>query len=209
VDAIAVRTARSAEEWAERLMASMDIGKEFDRNFIHAQLTQLSRAASDKVLEALEARRLRVVIDKSAKRAYAVRATKEGRGSGVSLRNSIAFPKMSATDPATFLHEVGHHIEYSVLDANGELPVGTVFRDFHARDPEVVKALGVGYRKDEVYMPDDWSHPYIGKVYGGQSSEVVSMGIQQLFQGNDYSFEKDSGKALLRYTLGILRGGMP
>jgi hypothetical protein len=78
---------------------------------------------------------------------------------------------------ATAFHELGHRFEKTIpglMEAE---------KAFYARRTtgEELKWLGRPYGKSEKTRRDDFVHPYMGKEYGGQWYELVSMGFQYAY----------------------------
>ena len=89
--------------------------------------------------------------------------------------------KYGGYNTKTLFHEMGHHVEYASHNQGGE--VGTRFVRGRATGPaKRLSSLdpGKGYDRDEVAVPDHFIDPYVGKVTGPGSSEVISMGLQVL-----------------------------
>jgi len=83
---------------------------------------------------------------------------------------------------ATVIHEMGHVLEYSDPAMLGR---SNRFLLQRARG-ETAQSLsslvpGGGYMPSEMAWPDEFIHPYMGKVYYGEASEVVSMGLQMFY----------------------------
>lgn len=100
-------------------------------------------------------------------------------------------------------HEYGGHrtetvfpevvaIEKSFYERRTTLPNGK---------REELKWMGVGYDNSEVTRRDHFINPYIGKDYGGSAYEIVSMGMDCLYNGR-YNIFNDSEH--LDLMLGIL-----
>lgn len=91
--------------------------------------------------------------------------------------------------PRTVFHEHGHHFEYSdprIAEAARE------WRDRRATGSE--RSLNditgsIAYSQIETAMPGKYIDPYVGKIYPGGNTEVVSMGIE--------NFHSDSGMIAL------------
>lgn len=81
---------------------------------------------------------------------------------------------------ATMLHEVGHFIEY---DREGATQASRELIERRATGPMTyLSEISSNYRDDEVYLPDKFVDPYVGKIYGHHTagSEVIAMGLQHL-----------------------------
>ena len=76
----------------------------------------------------------------------------------------------------TIAHEYGHHVETSNFEIQNRR------REFiESRTVNKAQPLGGDYNKDELYRDDNFTSRYVSKTYSDpRSSEVVSMGIQQL-----------------------------
>jgi len=80
------------------------------------------------------------------------------------------------------VHEIGHTLEFwSPRTAKAT-------KAFRARRTKLAsgkvakkKPLGKSYGKDEVFLEDDFHSDYVGKVYDGNSTEVLSMGVERLY----------------------------
>lgn len=82
-------------------------------------------------------------------------------------------------ESSTPLHEVSHHWEYRI---EGMDKLTKAFRIGRAPG-EVAHWLGENYKHDEKAVRDEFFSAYMGKDYGswGQSSEVFTMGMEDLF----------------------------
>ncbi len=89
-----------------------------------------------------------------------------------------------------FVHELGHAIEYSnkaVMDAVGEF----YKRRTQGYSEELMSNFGPGYKPDEVAIADQFPHPYVGKkIYSDGASEVISMGLQLMYD-NPVKFARE------------------
>lgn len=74
-------------------------------------------------------------------------------------------------------HEMGHRFENMYPEI---LMIEKQFYDRRTRDEEL-KWLGPGYSKDEVTRFDHFIKPYMGKDYGGEGYELLSMGLEGLY----------------------------
>ena len=77
----------------------------------------------------------------------------------------------------TAVHELGHRFERSVPGIKEQ---EKAFYDRRTAGLPL-EWLGSGYRKDEVTRKDDFTHPYMGKDYGGSAYELVSMGFEYAY----------------------------
>lgn len=93
---------------------------------------------------------------------------------------------MTGTRETTPFHEIGHMIEFF---NSGALRISKSFVE-HRTVGESFKLLSKifednRYRDDEITKPDDFISPYIGKEYG-EASEVLSMGLEQIFSPTSF-----------------------
>ena len=88
---------------------------------------------------------------------------------------------------STALHEMGHRIEYTTVG------VQDIEEEFYQRRTkgESLQWLGGNYGRSERTRRDDFTHPYMGKSYGGDAWEILSMGLEGVFYGNYELYEKD------------------
>lgn len=77
----------------------------------------------------------------------------------------------------TAYHELGHRFEDTV---KGILEAEKVFYDRRTKG-EDLKWLGSGYSRDEKARKDHFIDAYMGKDYGGDAYELVSMGFQYAY----------------------------
>ena len=105
-----------------------------------------------------------------------------------------------AASLSTNIHELGHRMERSVpaiLKAERE------FYDMRTNG-EKLEWLGAGYCKKEKTRRDHFYSPYMGKDYGGDAYELVSMGFQHIF--TNYEGFKKNDPDMLKWSLGLLAG---
>ncbi len=93
-----------------------------------------------------------------------------------------------ANGAGTVVHEWGHAMEWQ------DEGIGRQAQDFLKRRTEGEEAkpmseLGRGYRRDEMGRDDDFAKTfgkahgrYVGKDYSGRASEIMSMGLEKLYQ---------------------------
>ncbi len=111
----------------------------------------------------------------------------------------VVGPSVSAS---TLVHEFGHVLEHQ----DGNL-VGSLSKAFAMS--EVAKSKQKldrpsRYEPHEVMAKDGFLDAYIGKFYPQEASEVLSMGLQYLYEDPLYFYEKSP--AHFRYTLAVLHG---
>ena len=99
----------------------------------------------------------------------------------------------------TCIHELGHRFEQVVPG------IREAEQRFYAQRTagEELKWLGPGYSTREVTRRDNFLSPYMGKDYGGQAFELVSMGFQYAY--TDYE-RLSQDEDMRNWILGILAG---
>jgi hypothetical protein len=78
------------------------------------------------------------------------------------------------------LHELGHYLEHTIPDlheACSQFIETFRYSDIAAPLNELV--AGASFDACEQAYPGEFLHPYVGKVYSGRETEVVSMGLEQ------------------------------
>ena len=123
---------------------------------------------------------------------------------------TINLPKQANT--TTVVHELGHYIE----EVNSQ--VGDAAKEYLKARTNNLKKVEVipGYEEDEKYAIDDWTDPYMGKVYAspgkiaGQAygeidyTEIMSMGLQQMYADPIFFARKDPRS--FSFIINTLRG---
>lgn len=87
----------------------------------------------------------------------------------------------------TLWHEMGHILEHS---SSAISRLSSHWLKSRIKQPPTVKSLreltkNKGFDSDEVAFIDGFFDPYVGKKYGQGSTEVISMGLQQLWREHD------------------------
>lgn len=128
--------------------------------------------------------------------------------------NTVMSSSPSETSTSTHVHELGHWID-SRVKLNGTQVLDRSLRFLQMRSKgEEAKKIGEvmhskSYRDDERGWEDEFSKAlgrkgvYAGKDYDGRASEIVSMGVQQLYD-DPISMTKD--RQYLGFILGVLDG---
>lgn len=107
---------------------------------------------------------------------------------------------------ATTQHELSHYVE---KDPRVHLACKKfLYRRTEGLDPVIYnKGNKTNGYKDEIAVPDDFVHMYIGKDYEGrENTEVFSMGMQYIFTPDSFTHYRDDAKntalvSLPRYNL--------
>ncbi len=106
-------------------------------------------------------------------------------------------------DASTIIHEYGHLIE----EQHGNT-LGTLSKAFAMQavkdSAETPQHMGAGYEAQEIGARDGFLSPYTGKYYAFPASEVLSMGVQQLYDDPVKLFQESPDH--FRYTLAALHG---
>jgi hypothetical protein len=119
-----------------------------------------------------------------------VRAVASGRGHWSSGRQEIKTDGSGSRKASTLLHEATHAVE-NMNPQVTQLEFVMFERRAKGRQPEKLQKLykGMGYKKHEEAVVDEWSSAYSGKRYGTSRSsthEIMTMGIESLFRRGDY-----------------------
>ncbi|MDX1527044.1 MAG: phage minor head protein [Gammaproteobacteria bacterium] len=85
-------------------------------------------------------------------------------------------------DTGSFVHEVGHALE--LLNSPGRAVRFLLVRTAGQKARRLSDLTGGRYHRSEVAIEDDFVHPYIGKIYGFEASEITSMGAEILAMGD-------------------------
>jgi hypothetical protein len=102
---------------------------------------------------------------------------------------------------ATIAHELGHIIDSRYGSKVGKLSVGYLAKRTAGMP---VEHLGASYGNYEVATGDHFKDKYTGKHYDRESSEILSMGMQYLFNdATEFSFRDPDH---FKYTVGVLQG---
>lgn len=106
---------------------------------------------------------------------------------------------------STIMHETGHQIEFS------DPRIKKAANDFLSRRTAGEKAVKLkditgnpNYADYEIAKKDKFMSPYVGKIYSDGDTEVISMGIQYLYEDPDRLIAEDPD--LFDLVIDILRG---
>ncbi len=117
--------------------------------------------------------------------SYSV-TNRAGRANYNPADNTLNIDPKNLTD--VYVHEIGHAIEEAFPDVHQRC---VEFLNYRAKGkpPQTMSAItgNSTYRADEIAIKDDFSDPYIGKVYkdskGNQTAtEILSMGLQFMYE---------------------------
>lgn len=86
-------------------------------------------------------------------------------------------------DPAVVIHEFGHKLESSVPEIHNEALSFLERRTAGEEAKSLIELTGVkSFSADEIAKKDKFMDPYIGKLYNHEATEVVSMGMQYMYE---------------------------
>lgn len=123
---------------------------------------------------------------------------KVDRGYYADWKSEIAISGYSDRDARRCsFHELGHRFERAVPEIRNQEKI------FYERrtQGESLQWLGKGYGKDEKTRFDNFVNAYMGKDYGGQAYELVSMGFEYAYT-NPNKLAKDPD--MQRWIFGML-----
>ena len=103
----------------------------------------------------------------------------------------------SSSNSHTNYHEEGHAFEHNIPDI---LSAEQYFYD-RRTEGEALAWLGGTYGKSEKTRKDNFLDPYMGKDYGGDAFELVSMGFESYFT-NSYELKDDEDYS--NFIMGVL-----
>jgi SPP1 gp7 family putative phage head morphogenesis protein len=114
-------------------------------------------------------------------------------------------------DSDTLVHELGHHLEHTLPDA--QKMANQFVRMRTADTPRVdLQKISKSYKSDEYGNEDKWKKlfgehaAYVGKTYGTGSTEIISMGVEYLYKNPTKMAEADP--EFFKFIVGILRGSL-
>lgn len=99
----------------------------------------------------------------------------------------------------TVIHELGHELEEADAQVHREA------MDFLRRRTkgERLEWLGPGYGRDEKSRKDKFIRPYMGKDYGADATEIISMGLEYIWRDPWEFAEKDPD--MFDFILAVVR----
>jgi hypothetical protein len=115
------------------------------------------------------------------------------------------------------VHELGHALDEQLLTSTGgkTLARSLEFLRYRVRDevPRPMRELSPSFRDDEFGRKDHFddafpesSAYYIGKDYGEDATEILSMGVEQLYGNAAVFAERDP--EYFKYVIGVLDGSL-
>lgn len=119
-------------------------------------------------------------------------------------KGSISLTKRS--DKSVLWHEMGHLFE---TDAGvAAATKGFLARRTKGESPRRLRDIvpNTNYRRDEISRPDSFYNAYVGKLYGGNTTEVVSMAIQEFTDPVKMSQLYVDDREMFELMVGIMKG---
>jgi phage gp29-like protein len=110
--------------------------------------------------------------------------------------------------PELLWHEIGHHIEYGSEAIGNAAESWVRSRATGEARPlnELVPQAKGAYKDDETVLPDKFAIPYVGKIYGKGSTEVVSVGMEFFRTNRSMADLHLRDPEHFFFTLGVLAG---
>ena len=141
------------------------------------------------------------LLTKTTKRAYAMNPE---NNSGTGVINIGETKSDGSIREKVLFHEMGHHVEF------GNPKFAAAARDFvesraTGSEEKLSKLTGNnGYKSYEKALPDDFISPYVGKLYKNGSTEVISMGVENLHSKDAASKFINRDREHFLFTVGVL-----
>lgn len=104
--------------------------------------------------------------------------------------------------------DVAHELMHWIEKKNPKfLNNSLTFLEYRTQGEEaqsLKKLTGINYDPDEVAKPDNFFDPYCGKIYNHQATEIMSMGIERIFE-HPKEFA-DTDREYMAFIISNLRG---
>jgi hypothetical protein len=114
--------------------------------------------------------------------------------------------KQTATEFKNMLfHEMAHHIEFENPSAKLAAQHFVKSRASGEQQPLSDITGNVLYSSNEKAYPDKFISPYVGKIYGDGSTEVLSMGIEQFTDKKKLARFMKKDREHFLFVLGVLK----
>jgi hypothetical protein len=198
------------KEIRQTLRASGDFQKARDAVAAIDIASNLKAKIPSKDLRGIVLEMLQIANGKGADSLKNLRLSEDPRGRSYGNRGQQAIylgikktPKLQKTSLA---HEMGHHIEYNSPEIRRKALEFVRSRATAAEQVSIAEMTGNPGFGDETAYPDDFVHPYVGKVYKQGTTEVISMGLQHFSSPEEMLelYQRDREHFLL--IVGILYG---
>jgi hypothetical protein len=139
-----------------------------------------------------------------------------GRGRAFARLSDLSIKVSPTGETKTMVHEMGHHLEFSIP---GVRQAAIDFLKYRVGDqkPQKLRRIfpNLSYKADEIGCDDDFAKAfggdknsawYAGKHYNSGITEIVSMGVERLYD-NPIGFAKGDPE-YCKFILGILDGSI-
>ena len=101
---------------------------------------------------------------------------------------------------STACHEIGHRVE-KVVDGVTDLE-----RQFYNARTAGHSAKVIPGTTNELYKPNDWADPYVGRYYGFDAYEILSTGLETLLDGKRDVIDAWKDPEQIKFVMGLLGG---
>lgn len=101
----------------------------------------------------------------------------EGRSRRAFARGKATIALQGAFGKRTLFHECAHLVEHWDT-ALGEVNTNFIKNRATGKPTSLKQLTGCAYKADEKAHPDQFVHPYVGKIYPNETTEVLSMGLE-------------------------------
>ena len=101
---------------------------------------------------------------------------------------------------STACHEIGHRVE-KVVDGVTDLE-----RQFYNARTAGHSAKIIPGTTNELYKPNDWADPYVGRYYEFDAYEILSTGLETLLDGKRDIIDAWKDPEQIKFVMGLLGG---
>jgi len=101
---------------------------------------------------------------------------------------------------STACHEIGHRVE-KVVDGVTDLE-----RQFYNARTAGHSAKVIPGTTNELYKPNDWADPYVGRYYEFDAYEILSTGLETLLDGKRDVIDAWKDPEQIKFVMGLLGG---
>jgi len=136
-------------------------------------------------------------VEKSAKEPITVIAK---RGRAYYNRKKAEMVLGTENTFTTACHEIGHRIE-KVVDGVTDLE-----RQFYDARTAGHSLKIIPGTTDELYKPNDWADPYVGRYYEFDAYEILSTGLETLLDGKRDVIDAWKDPEQIKFVMGLLGG---
>ncbi len=136
-------------------------------------------------------------VEKSAKEPITVIAK---RGRAYYSRTTSEMVLGTENTFSTACHEIGHRIE-KVVDGVTDLE-----RQFYDARTAGHSLKTIPGTTDEMYKPNDWADPYVGRYYEFDAYEILSTGLETLLDGKRDIIDAWKDPEQIKFVMGLLGG---